>query len=565
MMTLALITDNSGYGAARMGAIVLIALLLLARRPRRWLRRARARFGRVAGRRVVSMLLVFALSMIVAMTLSAAQWPEAHIHDEFSYLLAGDTFAHGRLKNPTHPMWEHFETIHEIVQPFYASKYPPGQGMFLALGQVTTGRSLAGVWLSVALGCAALTWMLQGWVGARWALLGGLAAAINPGVMYWGQCYFGGGVAFLGGALVLGALPRLASRRSAAVAAVMGLGMAILANSRPFEGAIVSALAGGWLLICTMRRGNDSGTRPASGPAERSSALAWSALALVLALNFVWMGYYNKSVTGSALVMPYQVHEAQYAVAPLFFWQKPRPEPVYRHEPIRQLHAVWEMDWYRQRQTFSDLLHLSLWKIAGAIHFFLRMNLLLLPLLALPWALWRNRWTVFALAAAVLFTLALQAATFQGPHYYAPAVPLGFVVMCACLREMHGLRLARLRVGRFLVAVICLTYLGTGLEWYYEWAATPSTGFEAHRAAIAEEYGRRPRKALMIVSYRPWHNYHDEWVYNAADIDGARVVWARDMGDQKNRELMGYFSDRDTFIIDGDEFSQPDWSGSKWP
>ena len=187
-----------------------------------------SRFESYAGRR--AMLVIGAVALLpLVLRLAVLPWVPPRVprvHDEFGHLLVADTLVHGRLANPSHPLARHLETIFVLQSPAYASTYPIGQGLVLAIGTVATGAPWAGAWLFVALMCGAITWMLFGLVPAGWAAIGGLLAAIVLGPTHgWIDTFHGGAFCAFGGALLFGALARLWKAPSSMLGLVAGRGL----------------------------------------------------------------------------------------------------------------------------------------------------------------------------------------------------------------------------------------------------------------------------------------------------------------------------------------------------
>jgi hypothetical protein len=541
-----------------------------------WFQRAEQLLNHLAQKRGLSVLVVG----LTALAVRAALLPILHVpypdgFDEFAYQLLADTFAHGRVTNPTHPMWVHFESFHIIWQPTYTAKFYPAQGLIMALGQRVMGHPYWGVWLSVGLMCAAICWMLQGWLPPGWALVGGFLAVIRLGTFsYWANSYWGGAVAATGGALVLGALPRIKQSQRVRDALLMGLGLAIVANSRPYEGLFFGLPVAGALAVWMF------GPKRNPRSDAKEGGRRWTHVALPLFIMTVLTGsamaYYFWRTTGSPWQVPFLVHARTYVPVPYFPWQPLKPVPAYHHQIMQRYYVDALVSRYQMGRTAGGL-------IGEIINVPMDMGLLYLgPVLALPLLMVLatipygsslkdvDRKTGFLLLVCGAVTVGSMLPTVFLPHYAAPIACAVLAVVLKSMRRLRSLGGRQQQPCLFItraIPLICAVllalrigakplhlpeprpWLGGGVPIWC--ALTPSN---PERAATLARLQELPGRQLAIVHYAPNHEicFH-EWVYNEADIDRANVVWARDMGPAENKELIDYFHDRHVWVVEADE------------
>ena len=529
---------------------IVIAVLALAwfapGVPRAAGRRLRAFAGPLVRWPFAGVLAVAALPLAVrALLLPILPIPLPRIHDEFSYLLAGDTFAHGRLTNPTHPLWPFFESFHVLAQPSYMSKYPPAQGLFLAAGQALFGHPWWGVFLSVGIMCGAVCWMLEAWLPRRWAMVGGVGVALQFGITdYWMNSYWGGAAGAIGGCLLLGALGRLLAfrpfpRRPAVYGAILALGAAVLLNSRPWEGLTILLPVGSAFLYWLWKN------------PPKTALRALLPCCLLLAVTAGGMLYYAWRITGNPLRLPYVAVHKAYSVVPLFVWQPSTPAPEYHHAVMRRFYTQWETHYQSvdKLHTWRGWIDVEKTRLRMTKNVLFSNASLVLCALFLGFLLRRPGGRFLALALAV-FLIGLAVEGWAQIHYFGPVIGLAAALKMLSLRRLSAIRFGERRLGLALASGLLVC---GGIDLIRHLDVTPPRAvFPLERDRLERTLEAQPGSQVVLVRYAEDHNPIQEWVFNRADIDASKVVWARDMSPEEDRQLFDYFKGRHFWLLTPD-------------
>jgi len=455
------------------------------------------------------------------------------VHDEFSYLLAGQTFAQFRLTNPTPPLWEFFESHHVLMVPTMMSKYPPGQGLALAVGY-WLGAPIYGVWLAGALWATSFTWLLRGFFAARWALLGGTLAIAQFGLThYWAQTFWGGALAAAGGALVFGAARRLWTTAHARDATLLAAGLVLLALTRPFEG-LLAGLVPFTVVAWRLARTDD-----------RAAFLRTLAPgAAVLAAGLAFLAYYNVRVTGSPWRLPYLDYEHRYAGTPYFIWQSPLPAPTFRNAALA--------DYYHGYMEPLSRFHGPPLRIWGE-RLLLTAGNFLGPILALfafiGLALRPRGWSLVALASLGSCALAMILSYWFSSHYQAGAAALYLFLAVAGVRTMF-LRLPRR--ARIFAPFSLLLLLAQGTILWFDHGIERDLHVYTEpkrRQKIVDTLVASGGRHLIFVHPEKPYALHLSWVFNGPDFAGSPVLWAWDRGPVENLRLMACYPDRRPLLM----------------
>jgi hypothetical protein len=422
------------------------------------------------------------------------------------------------------------------LRPTYQSVYPVAQGILLALGTGLFHHPWWGVWIGMGFFTGALCWMLQGWLPPVWALLGTSLAVLQFAITsYWMNSYWGGAAGAAGGAILLGVWPRMVRQPSAAHGIILATGLVLLANTRPWEG---------FLLACAVMCLLALDLRAANRPLSLRMVVPGG---VILACAAIAMCWYFWRVTGNPFVMPYQLAFREYAAGGMFFWD-PIRHPVYRHEVLERFYTALAASSRADYSSLIGIARMTIGKLYAIAGFY--VGPLVFCVLAMLPALVRNTRTAKLLLCFAAVFAGLFASVHLQLHYASPVASLLVLAGTHSLRRFWLLKRRGWVIGAYLIPAMFLMMLGSALTEI----SNQSRPLEpSARSKILTLLLNSKSKHLVFVRYAANHPFEgEEWVYNDADIQNSRVIWARDMGEAGNLQLSRSFPDRKAWKVEPD-------------
>jgi hypothetical protein len=490
------------------------------------------RFKAIYRKPLLGAVLIFASSFVLYSipSILSRSGIVPRIQDEFAYLLGAETFAEGRVTNARHPMSRHFEAFYVLTEPTYMSKYPPAQSVAIAIGLVLFGSPSAGVWLSGAAACVAVYWMMLGCFSRRWALYGALLGMTSHAVFLWNQTFLGGNVAFLGGALALGSVFRIMRDARWFHPATLAAGFAIVANSRPYEGLIFAVVLLAGLAVWALKTGI---AKHGLGSVVSRIIIPF---AIVSAINFAWIGHYNYRVTGDPLKMPYAAYGQKSESVPLFLFSS--SDGARSPNCLMEFHNSKYAKLYTAFLTPAGFVNQQAGRLLLFFMVLVGIGCVVPFVLGFVFLVRSRRFLLPALVCASVIGSALT--TYYHPHYIAHALPS--ILVITVYGVMFWRKWIRSRFWRFAVYLIPFAQLLTIMLFVGKQFAAPIND-ETPRERIEAQLTASPSRHLIVVEDAC---VYDSWIflYNDANIDASRIVWARKLSGPEDSELRNYYSDR---------------------
>lgn len=471
-------------------------------------------------------------------------------HDEYSYLFQAETFLAGRWAYPSFvPEPALFDQMHVLNEGFFASRYFPGTGAWMA-PFLRAGNPWLGHQLAHALAAMLLFWCGRELTHAGMGLLAGLLLALSPGVLLFSSLLLAHHPALVGLLGFLYGFLRWLRTRELLAACLAGLGLSFAMLCRPMTAAGFAlpmgvCAASIWLFGAAT-----------TDPFRRRTQAAL-ALGLPIVAGFGILLWSNSQITGSPWTSPYQLYTDTYTPRHVYGFNN-----VVRGEQHLGPKVLGAYDRWAENLTPS----LAMKNIGMRVLNSFRWTLGIVPILwglilwlVSQWGQDRRWWLI---GASVLSLHAVHIPYWfvgiMGWHYVFETAPLllllasaGFSRTIGSSRE-SGRRFLASTVGLLLVVALAVNLVTVRPLWPGQLprgmaeVEFPRRKYAAFRVAV--EQMRKGHDAVVFVIPDP-ADVSMDYVTNPPSLTGPVLV-AR-VGDVEHaRRSAGLFPDRVAWVYD---------------